>query len=99
MTKQTKTITHTQISTWVTLTLITNRKTNNQNKDSVGIQICMMMILIINSASCNGKCTQWSWCEEMRRLKEVDVYLFKLMSDICGIQRYEIKLSALHFIL
>ena len=39
LTKQTKTITHTQESTAVTLTLITNRRTNNQNKDSVGIQI------------------------------------------------------------
>ena len=38
-TKQTKTINHTQISTTVTLTLITKRMTNNQNKDSVGIQI------------------------------------------------------------
>ena len=38
-TKQTKTITHTQISTRVTLILITNTVTNNQNKDSVGIQI------------------------------------------------------------
>ena len=35
----------------------------------------------------------------MRRLKEVDVYLFKLMTDTCGIQRYEIKLSALGIIL
>ena len=39
MTKQTKTVAHTQISTPVTLTLITNGMTNNQNKDSVGIQI------------------------------------------------------------
>ena len=99
MTKQTKTINQEQISTAVTLTLITNRRTNNQNKDSVGIQICKIIILLINSGCCNGKCTQWSWCEEMRRLKEVDVYLFKLMSDICGIQRYEIKLSALGIIL
>ena len=39
VTKQTKTMTHTHISTPVTLTPITNTMTNNQNKDSVGIQI------------------------------------------------------------
>ena len=66
MTKQTKTITHTQESTAVTLTLITNRRTNNQNKDSVGIQICNLIIRIIHSGCCNGKCTNYNWCEESR---------------------------------
>jgi hypothetical protein len=55
-----------QISTRVTLTLITNTMTNNQNKDSVGIQICKKIILLINSLCCNGKCTNYNWCEESR---------------------------------
>ena len=59
MTKQTKTI-HGQISTRVTLTLITNRRTNNQNKDSVGIQVGNIFLILVNLGCCNGKCTQWN---------------------------------------
>ena len=68
VTKKTKSI-HSQISTSVTLILITNGMTNNQNKNSVGIQIWNLMILIINCLCCNGKCTQWNWCEEWLKIK------------------------------
>ena len=60
MTKQTKTITHTQISTTVTLTLITNSMTINLIKDSVGIQVGNIFVILVNLGPCNGKCTNYN---------------------------------------
>jgi hypothetical protein len=50
-------MTHGQISAGVTLTLITGGISNNQKKNSVGIQVCNKIILKIILASCNGKYT------------------------------------------
>ena len=76
VTKQTKKWRkHTQISAGVTLILITNRRTKNQIKYSVGIHLSGIADLI-TSWRCNGKCTNYNSCKD-KELRENREYGLK----------------------